>query len=229
MNLFAIPMTRIKICGITNLDDALVVAKLGADLLGFIFYEPSPRFVQPESVKEIIEVLRANTHHAIMVGVFVNEAPDTVRQIIDFCQLDVVQLHGEESPDFVHSFQRQAYKAIRPKSKDEADMLISKYSCGPESVVSTEVGSTKICYLIDAYHPTLYGGTGHVADWSMATKIARQYPILLAGSLTQDNVAEAIRQVQPWGVDVSSGVESSKGKKDYNKVKNFIQQVRNED
>ncbi|HXV99169.1 MAG TPA: phosphoribosylanthranilate isomerase [Anaerolineae bacterium] len=233
-------MTKIKICGITNLKDALVAVEAGADLLGFIFYEPSPRYITPEAVKEIVSGVRGRVsgdggretrggdyrvavgsrRSAVgFVGVFVNTPLETVAQILDFCQLDAAQLHGEESPEFVSHFGGRAFKAIRPQSQEEAERLIQKYlTCSPAPLLP--------CLLLDAYHPHLYGGTGHVTDWALAASIARRYPIMLAGSLTPANVAEAIRVVQPWGVDVSSGVEAEKGKKDHDKVRRFVEVVR---
>jgi phosphoribosylanthranilate isomerase len=273
-------MTRIKICGITNLEDALVAVEAGADLLGFIFYEPSPRYVAPKVVREIVSRVRcqvsgvkyqvsgvtsqgtadqsqeagcqgrggaeagqaiADPHHVTarslpgehntttgapqFVGVFVNSPLATVSQILDFCRLDAAQLHGEEPPEFVTYFEGRAFKALRPPSKAEAENLLQTY--GPASSLGYAGGSLP-ALLLDAYHPNLYGGTGRVTDWTLAAGIARRYPIMLAGSLTPDNVAEAIEAVRPWGVDVSSGVELEKGKKDHAKVRKFIETVRNE-
>ncbi|MCL4301098.1 MAG: phosphoribosylanthranilate isomerase [Anaerolineae bacterium] len=239
-------VTKVKICGITNLEDALGAVEAGADLLGFIFYEPSPRYVRPEVVREIVascrsqvagvrsQELRAgdqnltrvpnatrNTQHVspLFVGVFVNSPLDTVAYILDFCQLDAAQLHGEESPEFVAQFPGRAFKALRPQSAQEAEILVEKY-------LPCSFAPLLPCLLLDAYHPHLYGGTGHVTDWGMAASIARRYPIMLAGSLTPENVAEAVQMVQPWGVDVSSGVEKEKGKKDHEKVKAFVELVK---
>jgi phosphoribosylanthranilate isomerase len=250
-------MTKVKICGITNLEDALVAVEAGADLLGFIFYEPSSRYVRPEVVKEIVSSVRGQVSGVrglrlgvggqgienpglqssvpqggfalsglAFVGVFVNTQLDTVTHILDFCQLDAAQLHGEESPRFVRHFQGRAFKALRPQSTEEAETLVEKYlPCSPAPPPGAPRSAVP-CFLLDAYHPHLYGGTGHVTDWSMAANIARRYPIMLAGSLTAENVAEAIRVVGPWGVDVSSGVEKEKGKKDHGKVKEFVATVR---
>ena len=244
-------MTYIKICGITNLEDALVAVEAGADLLGFIFYEPSPRYVAPEAVKEIVSSVKCQVSsdgrretgdggqkmrdsglrspvsgHALpsFVGVFVNASLDGVTQILDFCQLDAAQLHGEESPEFVNHFQGQAFKALRPQSQEEAEALIQQYqSSNPPIFQSSNLPTL----LLDAYHPTLYGGTGHVIDWTLAASIAQRYSIMLAGSLTPTNVSEAIQAVKPWGVDVSSGVEAEKGRKDHEKVRAFVKAVRN--
>lgn len=250
-------MVKVKICGITNLEDALVAVEAGADLLGFIFYEPSPRYVRPEVVREIVAGCKSQvagvggwglgvgeqkiqdggrrsqgeaSHSAVggplFVGVFVNSPLDTVAHILDFCQLDAAQLHGEETPEFVAQFSGRGFKALRPQSSPEAEILIEKYlPCSAR--LALRAGSPLLpCLLLDAYHPHLYGGTGHVTDWTLAASIARRYPIMLAGSLTPENVAEAVQVVQPWGVDVSSGVEREKGKKDHKKVRSFIEAVK---
>ena len=216
-------MTKVKVCGLTNLADARFAAEAGADFLGFIFYKPSPRYVAPETVKEIISALtRLETINPkpVYVGVFVNEDEDSVSEILNFCRLDAIQLHGDESPEFVGRFEGRAYKALRPQSKEEVEMLVESYASVNEQ--NTGQSSNLPTFLLDAYHPDLYGGTGHVTDWRMAAATARQHRIMLAGSLTPANVAQAIREVRPWGVDVSSGVELEKGRKDYEKVQAFI-------
>jgi phosphoribosylanthranilate isomerase len=220
-------MTKIKICGITNLEDALVAARAGVDFLGFIFYEPSPRYVSPEVVKEIVSGIRgrAPDESPKFAGVFVNASLEEIEQIIADCRLDAAQLHGNEPPEFVNHFQGRAYKALRPQSLKEAEELATKY-LPPISSNTEDWPSALPYFLLDAYHPTLYGGTGRVTNWTMAAAMAAQYPLMLAGSLTPDNVADAIRAVNPWGVDVSSGVEAEKGKKDHEKVRQFIENVR---
>jgi phosphoribosylanthranilate isomerase len=236
-------VTKVKICGITNLEDALVATQAGADLLGFIFHEPSPRYVAPEAVKDIVSGVKkkvssikcqvsseANQTLPKFVGVFVNASLEAVSHTLDECRLDLAQLHGDEPPEFVRHFAGCAFKALRPQSLAEAENLLIKYhpssfilhpSPTPYSLLPTPY------FLIDAYHPTLYGGTSHVTDWTMAANIARRYPIMLAGSLTPTNVAEAIQAVKPWGVDVSSGVEAEKGRKDHEKVREFVKAVKN--
>jgi phosphoribosylanthranilate isomerase len=223
-------VTKVKICGITNLEDALVAVQAGADLLGFIFYEPSPRYVAPGIVKDIVSRVTcqgsSDSSYTLptFVGVFVNASLKIIGQILDYCQLDGIQLHGEETPEFVNHFQGRAFKAIRPQSLEEAERLIQKYLPASSLTPSNANRSHSLppYFLLDAYHPTLYGGTGHVTDWTMAANIARRYPIMLAGSLTPTNVAEAIQAVKPWGVDVSSGVEVEKGRKDHEKVREFV-------
>lgn len=228
-------MTKVKICGLTNLNDARVAAEAGADLLGFIFYEPSPRCVTPEAVREIVTQLKGsgagsqesgkdNTQHAtrntpLFIGVFVNESLARVRGILDFCGLDAAQLHGDEPPEFVASLPGRAYKALRPPSREAGEAMVQAYlPCAPAPLLP--------CLLLDAYHPTLYGGTGRVTDWSLAAEMAARHDILLAGSLTPENVAEAVVTVRPWGVDVSSGVEAEKGRKDWGKVRDFVRNAK---
>lgn len=224
-------MTVVKICGLTNLSDARAAAEAGADLLGFIFYPPSPRYVRPEAVREIVAFVKesgkdnpppATRHSPLFIGVFVNEALARVRQILDYCGLDAAQLHGDEPPEFVAALAGRAYKALRPKSKNESESVVKKYS---QPLIPNSQPLIPD-FLLDAYHPTLYGGTGRVTDWSLAAAVAAQHNILLAGSLTPDNVAEAVRTVRPWGVDVSSGVEAEPGCKDWTKVREFIENVK---
>jgi phosphoribosylanthranilate isomerase len=213
-------VTHVKICGLTNLADARVAVEAGADLLGFIFYEPSPRYVSPEQVCQIVAGLRQQFDRLPrLVGVFVNTPRPQVADILARCSLNGAQLHGDEPPEMVVYFAGRAYKALRPPVPDEAETLVAPYttfSPGPELPQ----------LLLDAYHPTLYGGTGQVTDWGMAARLARQHSIMLAGSLTPANVAEAVRTVRPWGVDVSSGVEAEKGRKDHQQVRAFVRAVK---
>ena len=215
-------MTRVKICGITNLEDAGVAVQAGADYLGFIFHQPSPRYVAPKLVKDIVAGVRRETTGGScprFVGVFVNAALETVSHILDDCRLDAAQLHGAESPEFVRLLAGRAFKALRPESEAEAEDLLADYLPCPEAQYLP-------CFLLDAHHPALYGGTGCRVDWRMAASIAQRYPIMLAGSLTPTNVVEALEVVKPWGVDVSSGVELAKGRKDHAKVRAFVAAVK---
>jgi len=210
-------MTQTKICGLTNFEDARVAAEAGVDLLGFIFYEPSPRYVSPAVVKEIVARLKDELDSPPrFVGVFVNAERAAIEQIMGDCGLDLAQLHGDESPEFVAHFAGRAFKAVNPASLRNAQEAARKFILHPPDFM-----------LLDAYHPTLRGGTGHIADWQMVQTVAQAHRLLLAGGLTPDNVAEAIRRVQPWGVDVSSGVEASKGRKDHAKVRALVAAVKN--
>jgi phosphoribosylanthranilate isomerase len=225
-------MTQIKICGLTNLTDARVAWQAGANLLGFIFYPKSPRYVTPEAVKQILNTLRTEQVDHVRplprcVGVFVNEETSRIVETLDFAGLDCAQLHGNEPPEVLLALRGRAYKAIRPASADEAWREAERYAPFGLQERGVQAGeSSGPAILIDAYHPNLYGGTGHVADWSLAAQLARRYPgLLLAGSLTAENVAQAIQTVQPWGVDVSSGVEAEPGRKEHKKVEAFTHSV----
>jgi len=223
----------VKICGITNLADARVAVEADADLLGFIFYPKSPRYVAPETVAEIVREIRdwrleignrdANLPSPIpkFVGVFVNESTARINEILTLAQLDYAQLHGNETPAMLTQLAGRAYKALRPASAEEAVVGADQFArLGP-------VDGPRV--MIDAYDPNLYGGTGKTADWHVAAALARRYPgILLAGSLTAENVATAMQMVQPWGVDVSSGVEAAPGRKDHAKVQAFVQAAKNQ-
>lgn len=211
-------MTIVKICGITNIDDARAAMDAGADMLGFIFYPPSPRYVTRERAREIIVEIRNLKFEIQTVGVFVNESLQHVRAVMETASLNLAQLHGQEPPEFVSEFGTRAYKSIQATDLDTARALMANY----RSVLNGNIPS----FIADAPPAKLPGGNGIVADWSVAREIARAFPILLAGGLNVENVRAAIEMVQPWGVDVSSGVERAPGLKDHWKVKNFIVQVK---
>ncbi len=213
---------KIKICGITQLKDAQMAIEAGADLLGFIFYPKSPRYIEPPAAAAIVQDLI--THNVVgatrLVGVFVDEPVGRVREIVAQCRLDLVQLHGSEPPVEVRMLQPYAFKALRPRQRGDAEAMVATFA------PLMEMHPDRPAFLVDAYHPWKMGGTGHTADWIAAKVIARRFPILLAGGLTATNVAEAIQLVNPWGVDTSSGVEAEPGKKDPVKVRDFIQAAR---
>lgn len=203
-------MTKIKICGIKTLQDALAAIDAGADYLGFNFYPKSVRFIEKLTCAEITSVLKKEYPHITLVGVFVNSSVEEVKDILNTCSLDLAQLHGDETIEMVKSLDEKAFKAFRavPESMDgfarqDAPAL-----------------------LVDAVVKGAYGGTGVTADWNGAAELAKKYPLLLAGGLTPENVAEAVRRVKPWGVDVASGVESAPGEKDAYKMKAFVQAAR---
>lgn len=201
-------MTKVKICGITSLEDALVAVEAGADALGFVFYEKSPRYQDPESAARIIAGLPPFVQ---VVGLFVNAGLDFVNRTADSCRLDIVQLHGEESPAYCQSVQRRVMKAFRVRGMESLAAMADYRVAG---------------YLLDAYSPNSYGGTGECFDWECAVLAKGCGPIILAGGLHPDNVATAVSRVAPYAVDVSSGVESSPGRKDPDKVRRFIQQAK---
>ena len=205
-------MVKIKVCGITNVDDARMAVAAGADALGFVMYRKSPRFVEPAVVKAIVAGLPP---FVLPVGVFVNEEPERVRALVDECGLALAQLHGDETALYCQDLGRPVMKALR--LKDRGTFLALAEFQGRANVRGV---------LIDAFSNQAYGGTGQTVDWGLAQEAARSTPIVLAGGLTPANVAEAIAQVRPYGVDVSSGVELTPGKKDHDKVKAFIAAAR---
>ena len=208
---------KIKICGLTNLNDALA-AEEGADLLGFNFYSGSPRYIDPAHCAEITAVLRAKRVGALTVGVFVNAPTSAIADIQQRCKLDLIQLHGDEPPAMLQQLEGRAFKAIRPQTRAEADGAWRRYSLA-------RLGQSPEL-LVDAHRAGQYGGTGEVGDWGLAKSLAAKGLILLAGGLTPDNVGAAIAQVGPWGVDVASGVESHPGIKDPDKLSAFVRAVR---
>jgi len=201
-------MSTVKICGITNKDDALAAVSFGADALGFVFYPPSPRSVDPEIVKEIIADLPP---FISTVGVFVDKPKAEIEEICSFTGLDIVQFHGSETPEDCN-IDKKTIRAIRVKDLSDLDVL-DKY---------TSVSA----FLLDTYSDDAIGGTGQTFNWDIAVKAKKYGNIILAGGLTPDNIEDAIRTAQPYGVDVSSGVEGSeKGKKDHTKLELFIQRA----
>lgn len=197
---------RVKICGITALEDALTAIDAGADALGFVFCDASPRSLSPLNARKIIAELPP---FITKVGLFVNAAEQIVRDTIRVCGIDVVQLHGEESPEFCQGLSAPIIKAFRIRDENSLAAL-------PLYPVSA--------WLLDSYVAGKHGGTGECFNWELATRAVQiSRPIVLAGGLTPENVADAVRQVHPYAVDVSSGVEFSPGRKDSRKVRDFIQ------
>jgi phosphoribosylanthranilate isomerase len=202
----------VKICGLANLADARAALEAGADLLGFILYEKSPRYVPPSVVKGIVSSLPAG--QARFVGVFVDKPGREIADILDYSGLHVAQLHGDEDTAVLEALPERAFKALRLRSSQQATTDAARYAAfgpwrGPD-------------LLVDAYHPVLRGGTGETANWQLAADLASEYRVLLAGGLHPDNVAQAVKLVRPWGVDVSSGVEISPGRKDHEQIRTFV-------
>ena len=206
METYSVP--RVKICGITNLDDAHHAAACGADALGFVFYPGSPRFVDPDQARRIIAELPPLV---TAVGLFVNAPSTRIREMVEFCGLNTVQLHGEEEPGQCYYPPCRVIKALRLRG----DMQASQFAAYTVSAL-----------LLDAFVPNTFGGTGHRCDWVQAATVASQHRVILAGGLNPENVAEAVRQVRPYGVDVSSGVEEKPGQKDPEKVARFIRMAK---
>ncbi len=205
-------IVKVKICGITNAEDATVAVEAGADAVGFVFHKKSPRCAEAAVVRAIVKTLPP---FVLPVGVFVNEDAKVVCDLMDSCGLALAQLHGDETAAYCEALGRPVLKAIR--LKDRRSFLALADFQGRAGVRG---------FLVDAFSPDAYGGTGQVADWSLAAEAASAATILLAGGLTPENVSEAIQQVRPYGVDVSSGVEACPGKKDHEKVRAFVQAVR---
>lgn len=200
---------KVKICGITNVQDAFLAAEAGADALGFVFWETSPRFVRIQEAAEISRQLPASI---IRTGVFVNPSEELVMRAIGECGLNLLQFHGEESPEFCLRFGVLTMKAFRVRDASILEEL-PKYATD--------------AWLLDAYAAGKPGGTGGTFNWALASEARRKgRPIFLAGGLTSQNVAEAIRVANPYGVDVSSGVEDAPGRKNPEKVRAFIRAAR---
>ena len=207
-------MTRVKICGITNLKDALIAAEAGADLLGFVFYPPSSRYISPERARQIIRAVRRLSFSVRFVGVFVDEEPGVMRRIASGCELNYAQLHGIESPKLVTRLIQDGLSVIKAFRVRNGDFLTTITRYRPTA------------FLLDTYVPAHPGGTGQTFDWRLATQAKEYGPVILAGGLTPENVADAVHAVHPWGVDVSTGVESVSGHKDHDKLQRFIAVVK---
>lgn len=202
-------MVKVKICGITNREDAMAACEYGADALGFIFYKKSPRFIEPEKAKEIIKAIPP---FVTAVGVFVDEDANTINKIVKRIGLYTVQLHGNESSEFCGKIISKVIKAVRVRGQDVSDFGLSSYRVS--------------AYLMDTYREDMPGGTGETFDWEVAKEAKKFGRIILAGGLTPHNVAEVVKTVRPYAVDVSSGVEQRPGKKDLKKVKEFIERAK---
>lgn len=204
--------TRVKICGLTRPEDARSAALLGADAIGLVFYPPSPRHVDISTARSIVEELPPFT---TVVGLFVDEDPENVREVIVQLNIDLLQFHGKEGADYCAAFGKPYIKAIGMKPNTDLPRLASAYAtaCG---------------LLLDADDPLAKGGTGTRFDWAMIAPEC-PLPVILAGGLTPQNVGEALRQVKPFAVDVSSGVEAAKGIKDTSKMAAFLREVQDID
>jgi len=201
-------LLRIKVCGITRLEDAVAAAECGADALGFVFYRKSPRFIEPEDAAAIIGKLPP---FVVPVALFVNEDEKKVSEITSMTGINVIQFHGDETPDYLSRFHERVIRAVRIKAETPLDSL---------------AGLDVSAILFDAYSAAAYGGTGATFDWGLVGNFRGSSRIILAGGLTPENVGAAVRSVGPYAVDVSSGVESSPGIKDRKKMKLFITNAR---
>lgn len=200
--------TRVKICGITRPEDGLRAASLGADAIGLVFYPKSPRAVDVDQARAILAALPA---FVTTVGLFVDAAPEEVNAVLDALPLDLLQFHGNESPAYCRAFRRPYLKALAMRP-------------GLDLQAAAEDYAEARALLVDAWHPEVPGGTGMRFDWErLPARLSR--PLVLAGGLNPDNIADAIRTVRPWGVDVSSGVEAAKGIKSVEKMAAFMRGI----
>ena len=203
-------MVRVKVCGITNYQDAAMAVQIGVDALGFIF-APSPRQIMPQKAREIIGAIPPFVK---TVGVFVDERPEAIREIMLFCGLDLVQFHGDESPDFCAEFMPRTIKGFRIRNRSDIES------------VALYKGNTR-AILLDTYAKGKRGGTGKTFDWNIAlTGKAPGIPVILSGGLTPSNIGDAISTVKPYAVDVNSGIEERPGKKDYILMKELVEKIR---
>ena len=203
---------KVKICGITNAEDAQAAVAAGADLLGFVFHGPSPRHVTLEQAAAIARIVPP---FVVRVGLFVNAPEELVSEAMSACGLQLLQFHSDETPAYCRQFPAMSMKAFRVKDA-ETIRTLSDYPTD--------------AWLLDAFVPGQHGGTGHSFNWDLAIEAVKLgKPVFLAGGLTPENVAAAVRRVQPYGVDVSSGVESAPGKKDHAKLRAFIQAAKGGD
>ncbi len=201
--------TRVKICGITRLDDALSAIEHGADALGFVFYEPSPRYLSIVEARKIFEKIPPLINK---VALFVNPKSESVNRVLEKLSVDLIQFHGDEDEAFCRSFNKPYLKAIRMRESTDLSDISKRYNSASG-------------LLLDAFDTSLYGGTGHVFDWTLIPKKCR-LPIILAGGLNQQNIYTAVKNTQPYAVDVSSGVEQSKGIKDHLLIEQFMNEVK---
>ena len=205
-------MTEIKICGITDLEDALFAVACGVEALGFIFYNRSPRHITPSDARRIITALPPEV---AMVGVFVNQKPDEVQQIFDDCGLDYIQLHGDETPAYCRRF---------PPS-----LLIKAVSLTGEAELPALASYQVRAMLVDSRDAGRYGGTGRRANWALARRVKENRPLILSGGLKAENIAAALAEVSPDAVDINSGVEIAPGRKDRDKVRRVVDIIRSKD
>ncbi len=216
---------KVKICGVTTINDALLCAEAGADFVGLNFYPKSPRYLARGAAREIANALHDLPKPPVLVGVFVNESAATMKVVLDECGLGLAQLSGDEPEGVLLAMGRRGFKAVRnyqlpiTNDKRQAQPANDTRTTGTARERRANDGPQ---ILFDAHAAGQFGGTGKTADWDAAAELAKQCRLLLAGGLTPDNVAQAIGRVQPWGVDAASGVESAPGVKDRTKVVAFI-------
>lgn len=215
---------KIKICGLTRLEDAYTAIDAGVDYLGFIMYEGSPRHATRHDVRKIVQELKTSDSCPLLIGVFVNESAGLMTSVLDYCGLDLAQLSGEEPPEVMTDpsspIYGRSFKGIRPQTMSEAASKAERYRPPAPSEDQPHL-------LIDAHHPTLRGGTGQKANWQIAADLSHRISrLMLAGGLNSSNVVAAIDAVHPYAVDTASGVEDSPGIKNPGKIRAFIRAAR---
>jgi phosphoribosylanthranilate isomerase len=212
-------MTHVKICGIRDKTHALAAVEAGADFIGLVF-APSRRQVSPQKALPLVELVRGLRSRPAVVGVFVNATAQEVNHIADYCQLDWVQLSGDETWQYCQELKKAIIKVIHVSSGQKTDEILADIETGYQLLPEKEL----VC-LLDSRVGGAYGGTGQVFNWQLAREVSVRFPVMIAGGLTPANVGQLVREVQPWGVDVSTGVESN-GLKDASKIRAFVKAVR---